>query len=68
MSNVDNNSKALKSWQLLIIGIIGLLAGVAVGGNIGALITIFLGHLIIIFALIAFIKERIGASKASRKE
>lgn len=52
------SKKALKSWHLLIIGIIGLVVGSVTEGISGDLITIFLGHLILLFALITFIKEQ----------
>lgn len=63
MSKEKKESKALKSWQLLIIGVIGVIIGELIGGVVGAFVTIFLGHLMILFAIVAFIRERIQASK-----
>lgn len=65
-SSSINVKAPLKSWQLLIIGIIGLIIGSLLGGFIGGLIYIFLGLLMTIFAVVEFIRERIQASKEKR--
>ena len=63
MTEKKKESKAMKSWQLLIVGVLGIIIGGIIGGVLGGLITIFLGHLMILFAIVAFIRERIQASK-----
>ena len=51
MSKQKKEQKHIEWYWLLLIGVIGTIAGSVIGGAVGAMITVLLGYLFILFAI-----------------